>query len=61
MNKILKQLSVAFIVIGIVMILFFLVLVSGVAGEVEVSVFYIIMSTIFLAMGGWGMRNYDRF
>lgn len=61
MNKILKQLSVIFIVIGIIMILFFLLLISGLVGEVEVSVFYVIMSTIFLIIGGWGIRNYDRF
>lgn len=61
MNKILKQLSITFIVIGIVMILFFLLLVSGWVGEVEVSGFYVIMSLIFLGMGGWGMKNYHRF
>lgn len=61
MNKILKQLSVIFIVIGIIMILFFLLLISGLVGEVEVSVFYVIMSTIFLIIGGWGIKNYDRF
>jgi hypothetical protein len=61
MNKILKQLSITFIVIGIIMILFFILLISGLVGEVEVSVFYIIMSLIFLGMGGWGIKNYHRF
>jgi hypothetical protein len=61
MNKILKQLSITFIVIGIIMILFFILLISGLVGEVEVSVFYIIMSLIFLGIGGWGIKNYHRF
>ncbi|MFB0946027.1 MAG: hypothetical protein QMB24_07770 [Spirosomataceae bacterium] len=53
MNKILKQLSITFIVIGIIMILFFILLISGLVGEVKVSVFYIIMALIFIGMGGW--------
>jgi|GEM_PF-2439541 len=61
MNKILKQLSITFIVIGIIMILFFILLISGLVGEVKVSVFYIIMSLIFLGIGGWGIKNYHRF
>ncbi|MFT6204139.1 MAG: hypothetical protein ACI9V1_003169 [Spirosomataceae bacterium] len=61
MNKILKQLSITFIVIGIIMILFFILLISGLVGEVKVSVFYIIMSLIFIGMGGWGIMNYKRF
>jgi hypothetical protein len=61
MNKILKQLSITFIVIGIIMILFFILLISGLVGEVEVSVFYILMSLIFIGMGGWGIKNYHRF
>ncbi|MDP5121738.1 MAG: hypothetical protein NWQ46_09100 [Spirosomaceae bacterium] len=61
MNKILKQLSITFIVIGIIMILFFLLLISGLVGDVEVSIFYVLMSAIFLGMGTWGMRNYKRF
>lgn len=61
MNKILKQLAMAFIAIGIFMLLFFLLLISGLVGEVEVSGFYVVMCVIFLAMGGWGIRNYNRF
>jgi hypothetical protein len=43
------------------MILFFILLISGLVGEVEVSVFYILMSLIFIGMGGWGIKNYHRF
>jgi hypothetical protein len=43
------------------MILFFILLISGLVGEVKVSVFYIIMSLIFIGMGGWGIMNYKRF
>lgn len=61
MNKILKQLSVSFLVIGFIMILFFLLLISGWVGKVEVSGFYIIMSLVFIVMGWWGFKNHKRF